>query len=192
MLPNVLSMLAFLYKMLNYDKSKITLNECFKCDLRWFNTFLPVYNGVTFFQYIPTRNVYLDACTTGLSDIYEKQVCALPLPKEWQASNIVSLEMINILVGLKVWYLQWAGHRVLIHCDSFTFLGKIARKVFMWLSACNIDLQVVYVAWKSNRVVDLLSRWFNTCNNFQKLQKLVHPITWVAVNDQLLYTDESV
>ena len=54
----------------NYDKSRIVLNEPFKCDLNWYSTFLPVYNGMTFFQYIPTRNVHLDACTTGLGAIY--------------------------------------------------------------------------------------------------------------------------
>ena len=154
----------FLNRMLsllreNYDNSKITLNETFKRDLQWFNTFLPVYNGITFFQYIPTRNVYLDAWTTGLGAIYEVQVYALPLPKEWQTANIASLEMINILVALKVWHLQWAGHRVLIHCDNQAvvlvlntgksrddFLSKIAKNLFMWLSAFNIDLQVVHVA----------------------------------------------
>ena len=61
-----------------------------------------MYNGVTFSQYIPTRNIYLDTCTTGLGAIYETQVYALPLPKDWQASNIASLEMINILVAIKV------------------------------------------------------------------------------------------
>ena len=62
----------------------------------------------------------------------------------------------------------------------------------MWLSACNIDLQVVHVAGKSNTVAILLSRWFITYNNFQKLQKLVHLVTWVTINEQLLYTDESI
>ena len=71
--------------------------------------------------------------------------------------------MINILVALKVWHLQWTGRRVLIHCDNQavvsvlntgksrdTFLSKMARNIFMWLSAFNIDLQVVHVAGKSN------------------------------------------
>ena len=83
--------------------------------------------------------------------------------------------MINILVALKVWHIQWAGHRVLIHCDNQAvvlvpntgkscdiFLSKIARNIFMWPSACNIDLQVVHAAEKSNTVADLLSRWFIT------------------------------
>ena len=200
----------FLNRMLNvlrenYDNTIIMLNESFKNDLHWFNTFLTVYNGVTFFQYTPTRNVYLDACTTGLGAIYNKQVYALPLPEHWQAANIASLEMINILVALKVWHSQWSGHRVLIHCDNQAvvsvlntgksrdvFLSNIARNIFMWLSACNINLQVVHVPGKSNIVADLLSRWFITCNNFQKLQQLVHPVTWITVNESLLYTDETI
>ena len=60
-------------------------------------------------------NAYLDACTTGLGAIYETQVYVLPLPKDWQASNIASLEIINILVALN---LHWSGDRVLIHCDN--------------------------------------------------------------------------
>ena len=164
-----------------------------------------MYNGVTYFQYTPNRNVYLDACTTGLGAIYEAQVYALPLPKAWQNINIASLEMINILVALKVWHSQWAGHRVLIHCDNQAvvsvlntgkardeFLCKIARNIFLWLSACNINLQVVHVAGRCNTVADLLSRWFITCNNFQKLQELIHHVTWVAVNEELLCTDESI
>ena len=156
-------------------------------------------------QYTPNRNVYLDACTTGLGAIYEAQVYALPLPEAWQNINIASLEMINILVALKVWHSQWAGHRVLIHCDNQAvvsvlntgkardeFLCNIARNIFMWLSPCNIYLHVVHVAGRCNTVADLLSRWFITCNNFQKLQELIHPVTWIAVNEELLYTDESI
>ena len=77
-----------------------------------------------------------------------------------------------------------------IHCDNQAvvsvlntgrsrdvLLSKIARNIFMWLSACNIDFQVVHVPGKSNTVTDLLSRWFITCSNFQKLQQLVHTVT---------------
>ena len=149
--------------------------------------------------------MYLDAYTTGLGAIYEKRVYALLLSEHWRAVNIASFKMINILIALKVWHLQWSGHRVLIHCDNQAvvlvlntgrsrdaLLSKIARSIFMWLSACNIDLQVVPVPEKSNTVADLLSRWFITCNNFQKLQQLVHPVTWIIVNEYLLYTDESI
>ena len=80
----------------------------------------------------------------------------------------------------------------LILVNQEIFLSKIARNIFMWLSACIIDLQVIHVAGKSSTVAELLSRWFITWNSFQKLQKLFHPVAWVAVNEQLLYTDESI
>ena len=102
----------FLFYSILFYNSRIILNESFKRDFTWFNTFLPVYNSVTFFKYILTRNVYLDACTTGLGAIFEKQVYVLLLKEHWQAANIAALEIVNILVALKVWHLQWSGHSV--------------------------------------------------------------------------------
>ena len=62
----------------------------------------------------------------------------------------------------------------------------------MWASAFNVDLKVVHVAGKMNPVADLLSRWTITPYNFQKLQDLVGPVTWIPVDDTLLYTSESI
>ena len=61
----------FLNRMLsllreNFDKKSIFITEDFKKDLNWFNTFLSVYNGVSFFQHIPSKVVHLDACPHGL------------------------------------------------------------------------------------------------------------------------------
>ena len=61
----------------------ITITEEFKRDIRWFNNFLPVYNGVTFFKHIPSKLIHLDACPTGLGAIFDHQVYALDLPSEW-------------------------------------------------------------------------------------------------------------
>ena len=44
---------------------------------------LPVFNGVSFFKYILSKVVNLDACPTGLRAIYDNQVYALPLPVTW-------------------------------------------------------------------------------------------------------------
>ena len=113
----------FLNRMLtllrvNFDKKTIVITEEFKQDLRWFNTFLPVYNGVTFLKYIPNRVIHLDACPTGLGAIYDQQVYAMDLPPGWSSKNIAYLEMINILVAIKVWHIQWANHSILIKCDN--------------------------------------------------------------------------
>ena len=63
--------------------------------------------------------------------------------------------LVNILVTLKVWHAQWAGLRVLIKCDNQVEIGvlnngktcdptlvKYTTKIFLWLSACNIDIKV--------------------------------------------------
>ena len=71
-------------------------------------------------------------------------------------------------------------------------LAKYARNIFMWASACNIELKVVNVAGKHNPVADLLLRWYITPSNFQRLQDLVGPVIWILVDDTLLYTDESI
>ena len=67
-------------------------------------------------------------------------------------------------------------------------LAKYARNIFLWLSACNIDIKVVHVAGKLN----LLPRWYITNYNFQKLQQMVHPVTWISISEEFLYVDETI
>ena len=137
--------------------------------------------------------------------IYDNQVYALSLSAIWQTQNIAYLEMINILLALKVWHAQWAGLRVLIKCDNQVVvavlnngktrdptLAKYARNIFLWLSACNIDIKVVHVAGKLNPVSDLLSRWHITNHNFQKLYQMVHPVTWISISEDFLHMDEKI
>ena len=71
-------------------------------------------------------------------------------------------------------------------------MAKYTRNIFLWLSAFNIDMRVVHIAGRLNPVVDLLSRWHLTSNNFKKLQELVHPVSWVDVSVDLLQVDESL
>ena len=200
----------FLNRMLmllrdNTHCSRIRLTEDFKKDLRWFNTFLPVFNGVSIFRQPPNKSVHLDACPSGLGAIFDHQVYSLPLPSNWKDLNIAYTELINILVALKVWHTQWAGSSVLIRCDNSAVvsvlttgktrdpvMAKYVRNIFLWLSAFNIDMKVVHIAGCLNPVADLLSRWHLTSNNFKKLQELVHPVSWANVSVDLLKVNESI
>ena len=71
-------------------------------------------------------------------------------------------------------------------------LAKYARNIFMWLSTCNIDMKVIHIAGKKNSIADLLSRWFTVANNVQKLQQLVHPVTWIHTSQELLTTHDGI
>ena len=129
----------------------------------------------------------------------------MALQASWHNQNIAYTEMINILVALKVWRTQWSGSRVLIKCDNQAVvsvlttgrtcdstIAKYERNIFLWLSACNIDIMVLHVRGKMNPVADLLSRWHITANNISKLQQLVHPVTWIPAFQDILYCDDSI
>ena len=129
----------------------------------------------------------------------------MALPNIWHDQNIAYIEMINILVAPKVWHVQWTGTRVLIKCDNQAVvsvlstgktcdstMAKYARNIFLWLSACNIDIMVVHIPGKMNPVSDLLSRWNVTANNVSKLQQLVHPVTRIPTSMDLLCCDDTI
>ena len=124
----------------------------------------------------------------------------LPLPSHWRDLNIAYTVLINILAALKVWHRQWAGSSVLVRCDNEAVvsvlttgktrdpvMAKYVRNIFLWLSG-----RVIHIAGCLNPVADLLSRWHLTKNNFQKLQELVQPVSWVNVSVELLHVDESI
>ena len=113
--------------------------------------------------------------------------------------------MLNILVALKVWHGQWAGARIQVKCDNQAVVSALnsgrsrdpvmaeyARNISIWVSAFNIDIKVVHVPGKLNELADLLSRWFITNNNVEKLQQLVDPVVWIPVSNALLFTDKTI
>ena len=95
----------FLNRMLSLLRTNshakfIKITTEFKKDLNWFQKFLIVYNGISFFNYTPTKTVHLDSCPSGLGAIFDNQVYAMLLPDSWHDQNIAYIEMINILVAL--------------------------------------------------------------------------------------------
>ena len=53
----------------------------------------------------------------------------------------------------------------------------------------DICVKAVHIAARNNPVADLPSRWFTIPNNVQKLQQLLHPVTWTHTAQDLLLTD---
>ena len=122
-----------------------TRGERVKHDLAWFNSFLPHYNGVTYYdQSYCHSEVHLDACLTGLGGAHGNMVYALPIPKGYLHYNIAHLEILNIIVALKVWATHWANRRIRIHCDNMAVVEVLnsgrARDPTLALIARNIWL----------------------------------------------------
>ena len=190
----------FLNRMLNtlrasHGHTTITLDPEFHRDLRWFERFLPLYNGVSLYDHKKCdHQVHLDACLQGLGGVWQNFVYHLQIPYGYKGLNIAHLEMVNILVALKVFSHQWAGKRVLVHCDNQAvvcvlqsgkardpFLGACARNVWLWAATFDIEVTYVHVMGKYNRAADLLSRWSNSRSDNNELQMLIPGAAWVKV-----------
>ena len=60
--------------------NSIKLDKNFHRDLKWFNTFLTDYNGVSFFKrHTFHKKVYLDASLTGMGAVCDNEIYATPL-----------------------------------------------------------------------------------------------------------------
>ena len=149
--------------------------------------FLTSYNGVSFYhQPLVRKSIYLDASLESLGGSYDNYIYALQIPKGFQGYNIAHLEILNIVVALKVWGQALANKSIEIRCDNLAVVGILslgkARDIIMatcarniWLLAAiyNINVIVTHIRDCDKFVVDLLSRWFQTQDNCEKLSNFL-------------------
>ena len=114
----------FLNRMLellrsSHKREKIKLTKDFHRDLKWFQNFIPKFNGTAFFVYQNIcYEIELDACLQGLGARCGDQVYTIPIPLNYEGMGIVYLEMLNILVAIRTWGTSWQGKNIKIHCDN--------------------------------------------------------------------------
>ena len=199
---------AFLNRMLallrvGHASQKIHLTTEFRRDLRWFEKFLPLYNGVSLYDHRPTdHTLELDACLTGLGGRWCDFVYHLPIPLGFMNWSIVHLEMVNILLAVRLFQAHWASRKVLIKCDNEAvvsvlrsgktkdpYLGACARNIWYVCALADIDVQYVHIRGLDNRVADLLSRWSGSGKDSIELQMYVKNPVWVPVNMNFLDID---
>ena len=179
-----------------HGHTRITLDHNFHRDLRWFQTFLPKFNGVSLYDHKPVDfKVHLDACLQGLGWVFNNLVYHLPIPLGYQNLDIVYLEMINILVAVKLFRVYLKSKRVKFFCDNMAvvcvlqsgrtkdpYLAACARNIWLWSASYDIDIQFVYIAGKTNVTADLLFRWTQCLDFNTKLHSLVPIAQWQHVS----------
>ena len=95
------------------DKTQTAITREAKRDINWFLKFIPLYNGVTFFdQKHIDFSIELDASLQGMGARWGSQIYALSIPLGYLDLQIVHLEMLNILAALRVWEQPWANKKV--------------------------------------------------------------------------------
>ena len=197
-------MLQLLRDNTNTDCIALT-TEFFK-DLNWFQVFLVSYNGVTFYHQPPIRKaIYLAASLEGLGGSYDNFVYALQIPRGFRDYDIAHLEILNIVVALKIWGQAWANKSIEFKCDNLAVmevlsLGKaretitVTCAINIWLLAAifNINIIVTHIRGRDNCLADLLSRWYQTEDNCEKLNKLVESPIWMDVHMDLTLLNHDI
>ena len=191
----------------NSGKKRIKLTPEFFLDIKWFQKFLPDFNGITFFDKpsLPEQDtLHLDASLTGLGGIWSNRVYSTPvIDIPGFDFKIVHLEMINILVALRLWGKFWKHSTVKIFCDNQAVVQVVAtnktkdpclaaciRNIWLISAHYDITIQIQHISGKENVEADLLSRIYSDKQvDTQLLHNLQQNYIWDTVPIQYFSLD---
>ena len=162
----------------NAGKKRIKLTPEFFLDIKWFQKFLPDFNGITLFHKLSLPHqdtLHLDACLTGLGGIWSSRVYSSPILAIPEFDlKIIHLEMINILIALRLWAKFWKHSIVKIFCDNQAVvqvvttsktkdpcLAACIRNIWLVSAHYYIKIQVEHIQGSKNIEADLLSRMYS-------------------------------
>ena len=103
----------------NHDQKHLSITQSFRCDVRWFDSFLSRYNGISMYHHRRVDyQVALNACLEGFGGVWNNFVYHRSIPRHYLNLGMVQLEMVIILVALRVFGLFWHGRKVMVYCDN--------------------------------------------------------------------------
>ena len=141
-----------------------------------------------------------DACLTGCGACTDTSYYTSQFPHSvlGREHTIAHLELFNIVVALKVWCRQWAGHRVRVWSDNTNacaavttgrsrdpFVQECVREIFLFTAAHNIELHISHRPGVQLRRADALSR-AHTAQHFRDWIRN-HPVLAAAREVVVLY-----
>ena len=156
-----------------------TVDDTTVKDLRWLQTFLPTYNGMSIMwleqMMVPDVVLATDACLTGIVGQCGTRYYHSKIPQEilqWPEASIAHFEMVAVMTALKLWSQKLHGIRFKILCDNQAVvsilntgksrdvrLQQLQREIVFLQAQFNFELRSEYITTKQNRIPDLLSRY---------------------------------
>ena len=101
----------------------VRVSEEARADIRWFERFLPEYNGVTLIPEArwsePDTVLATDACLAGCGCVCGSEYFRSEFPAEitQTALHISALEMLAVVVAVNIWGSQLGRAKVRVYCD---------------------------------------------------------------------------
>ena len=153
----------------------VQVSEDARADARWCVTFLERFNGITLAKPQTAEfTAFVDSCLLGgggvcqgfgyYSTVYPGHITGGGL-------SISALECFNLLLAVRLWVREWAGHHVLIFCDNAATVGAMnsgraqeslmrgALRECWWLTALwDVQLTVRHRPGALMEEADLMSR----------------------------------
>lgn len=171
-------LLTFLRSIFSQPEQRFTLPEYIKGDLRWWQVYLPKYNGVSM-MFIenwsqPDEILATDSCLNGCGGVLGSEYFHSKFPSFIQEQNlhINALELLTIVVALKVWGSKLRGRRIMVLCDNISsclvlnkgitrcqFMQTCLREICYLSAVFEFEIRAKHIKGVENRLPDLLSRW---------------------------------
>ena len=161
-------------------------------DLAWWQTFLPLYNGVSVIKpadwSFANFRFTTDACLTRGGATCHDKCLTFPFLDFvlHAASRICALELFTVIVAVKFWATGLQHRRFLISCDNEVVVTVInsgsTKDPFMqwclgqlWFTSAlhDVDLRVRLILGEHNTLAYALSCWHNTSSQTRFAQAAI-------------------
>ena len=155
----------------------VRLNRDFRSDVYWWHTFLNNWNGLSFLRHMstvhpPDHRIQTDASGGwGCGAFFEGRWLQCPWSSDWLPCNIMTKELVPIILSCGVWGPVLARRRILFQCDNYSVVTAVnkgsskdplamhlLRCLWLFLALYDIDIITEHIAGATNQVADMLSR----------------------------------
>ncbi len=154
----------------------IRLNKSFRSDLRWWDTFLEDWNGISFLHECcprrPDHHVYTDASGKfGCGALWQASWFQYCWPPAYQEKSIAIKELLPVVLACAIWGPMWQDTSVLLHCDNEAVVEvlnagcskdnhimHLLRCLFFIRAHFRVRLRAVHIPGAVNTLADAISR----------------------------------
>ena len=153
----------------------IRLNRGFRSDLTWWHLFVERWNETSFLPppaHLPALHFASDASGSwGCGAWFGKQWFQVEWDHKVSTMQIMTKELIPVVLACAVWGAQWRDHRVICHCDNQAVVAALGSRscrdshcmhllrALVFVEAQHaFQLQPVYIQSTANDLADDLSR----------------------------------
>jgi hypothetical protein len=104
-------------------EGKVLVPEFVKKDIKWWKTFLPLFNGISMMmrkKWSKPDGIFTsDACLSGCGGMLKERLFHVEFPHSIldEHLHINALEMLSVIACLKMWGTKFKGKIILIKCD---------------------------------------------------------------------------